>query len=318
MSSQDSRSCRNSIELQINNLEKRRSELEREYPGLATILPGTSPDDLQAEVSAARARLAAIAAERARLAGIEARTQALSRILMMLVNRARRCPRLRLRSSNSSGRKKSKRTIISISRPALRRPASTKPWIRPKCQISASCKVLHWHLEDQPRAEKVVLGLAGGGIGLGLAFAFLIELVLDRTVKRPLEIEMLLGDAPYALHSIRQRTQSSGVFLSRDAVPDSSKNRAQSPAPWELWAFRAAILPRRSATVSCSISCSIDGPQAQTRCSDGLLRGCRDLHVAAGLAAALSETGDGKVLIVDMNIEGRRFILSSEAHLHAL
>ena len=41
--------------------------------------------------------------------------------------------------------------------------------------------------------KKVVLGFAGGGIALGLAFAFLIDLILDRTVKRPLEIEMLLG-----------------------------------------------------------------------------------------------------------------------------
>ena len=41
--------------------------------------------------------------------------------------------------------------------------------------------------------KKMVLGLAGGGIGLGIGLAFLIELILNRTVKRPLELETLLG-----------------------------------------------------------------------------------------------------------------------------
>ena len=43
------------------------------------------------------------------------------------------------------------------------------------------------------QVKKLVLGLAGGGIALGFALAFLIELVLNRTVKRPLELEALLG-----------------------------------------------------------------------------------------------------------------------------
>ena len=43
------------------------------------------------------------------------------------------------------------------------------------------------------QVKKLVLGLAGGGIAAGIAFAFLVELVLNRTVKRPLELETLLG-----------------------------------------------------------------------------------------------------------------------------
>ena len=38
-----------------------------------------------------------------------------------------------------------------------------------------------------------MLGLAGGGTALGIGLAFLIELILNRTVKRPLELETLLG-----------------------------------------------------------------------------------------------------------------------------
>ena len=41
--------------------------------------------------------------------------------------------------------------------------------------------------------KKIVFGLAGGGIALGIGLAILLELVLNRTVKRPLELETLLG-----------------------------------------------------------------------------------------------------------------------------
>ena len=43
-------------------------------------------------------------------------------------------------------------------------------------------------------------------------------------------------------------------------------------------------------------------PQAEAGRCDRLLGRGRNLHSGGGLAAALSETGDGKVLIVDMNI----------------
>ena len=44
--------------------------------------------------------------------------------------------------------------------------------------------------------DKIALGLAGGGLALGLALAMLRELVLDRTVKRPLELETRLQIPP--------------------------------------------------------------------------------------------------------------------------
>ena len=56
--------------------------------------------------------------------------------------------------------------------------------------------------------KKMVLGLAGGGIALGIGLAFLIELILNRTVKRPLELETLLGLPYLALDSLPQWTQS--------------------------------------------------------------------------------------------------------------
>src|ERR1700736_2113303 len=44
--------------------------------------------------------------------------------------------------------------------------------------------------------NKVALGLAGAGLALGFALALLNELVLNRTVRRPIELEKLVGAGP--------------------------------------------------------------------------------------------------------------------------
>ncbi|MEY5013635.1 MAG: hypothetical protein RLY69_1350, partial [Verrucomicrobiota bacterium] len=43
------------------------------------------------------------------------------------------------------------------------------------------------------RENKIIMGLAGGGVSLGLALALLMELLLDKRVKRPDEIEKRLS-----------------------------------------------------------------------------------------------------------------------------
>ena len=43
-------------------------------------------------------------------------------------------------------------------------------------------------MRDLTKTPKVVAGLAGGGLALGLGLAFLLELVLDRSLKRPQEV----------------------------------------------------------------------------------------------------------------------------------
>ena len=149
--------------------------------------------------------------------------------------------------------------------------------------------------------KKLVLGLAGGGIALGLAFAFLIDLVLDRTVKRPLEIEMLLGtppmlSIPYFKSLNKWQLGNSAAALQRYGY--------RSPAPWEpghfIRTFCEAIRDRLILYFLLNRLSHRPKLVAVTGCSEG----AGTSTVAAGLAAALSETGDGKVLIVDMNIRG--------------
>src|SRR5690606_5079447 len=47
-------------------------------------------------------------------------------------------------------------------------------------------------LRDSKKTKKIMSGIAGAGIALGLAWAFLIELYLDRSIRRPADIERTL------------------------------------------------------------------------------------------------------------------------------
>src|SRR5438132_5387013 len=65
-------------------------------------------------------------------------------------------------------------------------------------------------LETQTR-NKIAMGLAGGGIALGIALALLRGLVLNRTVRRPLELETqlhipLMLSISYAVFCLKKKT----------------------------------------------------------------------------------------------------------------
>ncbi len=159
-------------------------------------------------------------------------------------------------------------------------------------------------MKTSREVKKIVLGLAGGGIALGLGFAFLIDLMLDRTVKRPLEIEMLLGMPPMLSIPYFRKLKSWTPRLPGKSSTALQKYRDRSPEPWEpghfIRSFAEAVRDRLILYFLLNRLNHKPKLVAVTGCSEG----AGTSTVAAGLAAALSETGEGKVLIVDMNIRG--------------
>jgi hypothetical protein len=144
-----------------------------------------------------------------------------------------------------------------------------------------------------------LLGLAGGGLALGLALACIEELVLDRSVKRPVEIEKRLGASPllsipystsngHQLGDGKKRRFGKALVLPQAAHSDL--------APWEDGHF---IRPYAQA-----IRDRVDLYFERNRMTHkpklvgvtGLSNGVGTSTLAAGLAASLSEMGDGKVL----------------------
>ncbi len=150
--------------------------------------------------------------------------------------------------------------------------------------------------------KKVVFGLAGGGVAIGLALALLIELVLDRTIKRPLELEtrlripLLLSIPNFGFERERLRLHDSGN--------DSEALLAQNAEAGELLRpFCEAIRDRLGLYFEMNRMTHKPKLVAVT----GLSKNAGASTLAAGLAETLSDTSDGKVLLVDKPVAPKRF-----------
>ncbi len=164
--------------------------------------------------------------------------------------------------------------------------------------------------------KKMLAMTVAGGVFGGLALAFLLELVLDRSVRRSSDIEKKLRLPLYI--SIPDSHLSSGQAAVNGrkllAQPDASSiTLAANGAAGEngdaqvvfceegqaLQPFYAGLRDRL--IVNFEIRNLLHKPKlvAVTSCN----KGAGVSTIAAGLAASLSETGDGNVLLVDMNLE---------------
>ena len=180
-----------------------------------------------------------------------------------------------------------------------------------------------------------------GGFAAALALAFLIEFYLDRSLKRPIEIEARLGlplflsipwmgrnglahileppaKTPLLPETTIETTASDQASPSSAPLPPSSVLRPPSSAPlpppsdfsvsaFQRFSFSPPLSPfwealRDRLITYFDVHNLTHKPKlvALTSCAEG----AGVSTVAAGLAVSLSETGDGNVLLVDMNLNG--------------
>ena len=168
------------------------------------------------------------------------------------------------------------------------------------------------------KRNKIVAMLAGGGLALGVAFALLSELVLNQTIKRPLELETQLR-APLLLTipftRANGRLPASGRKRLRNSDGDGDRSTV---APWETEHF---IRPYSEAIRDrLGLYFKLNGMTHKPKLVGvtGFSEGAGASSLSAGLAAALSEMGDGKVLLVDVNVgseEVHPFFKGKSAHL---
>ena len=176
-----------------------------------------------------------------------------------------------------------------------------------------------------------------GSIAAGIALAFLVELYLDRSLKRPIEIETQLGLSLFASIPMRSRNGKFDLLKAGKRVPllarKNNGTKPGDPAAEAAESCSSSIHPERSehqppVTSGHAESNGWDAPKALrpfyealrnrvhshfevknqshnpklvalTSCAEG----CGVTTTAAGLALCMSETGDGKVLLVDMNLQ---------------
>jgi Mrp family chromosome partitioning ATPase len=155
--------------------------------------------------------------------------------------------------------------------------------------------------------EQMAYVLAGG-LGVGLAIAFLIELVLDQTVRRPLHLERTLPFPSFLnipllpftkmAHPARKAQPTVDAHGSSGSLGEASRvslaaRNLDGPLKPYCEALRDRLIdyfqvrnmahkPKLVAVTGCLASAGVS-------------------TLAAGLAASLSEIGEGNVLLVDMN-----------------
>lgn len=155
--------------------------------------------------------------------------------------------------------------------------------------------------------KKMAMAVAGGFIA-GLVLAFIVELVLDRSLKRPKDIEGFLR-MPLFL-SIPVLRHASRLALGNGSPSRKEEARRASETESELQtevisapAQDQEMKPYHDALRDRLVT-YFDIRDMTHKPKLIAVTGCKDeagvSSVASGLAASLSETGDGNVLLVDM------------------
>jgi Mrp family chromosome partitioning ATPase len=162
----------------------------------------------------------------------------------------------------------------------------------------------------KPTLKAVLIALCAG-LGGGIGLALLLEFGLSQTIKRPIDIEQKLrlplflsipdfGRNGYAERWLKQIGLSSPAAPAEDrAQPGDEVPQAVAVRSNPLDAYYEALRDRL--IMYFQIKEMTHKPKLVGLTS--LVRGAGISQLASGLAKTLSETGEGKVLLVDMHVE---------------
>lgn len=156
------------------------------------------------------------------------------------------------------------------------------------------------------KRNKIVVGLAGGGLALGVALVLLRGLVLNRTVGRPLQLETQLNiplmlSIPYSnVRNGQLALPANGSTAKPKAL--ATRRRHTQIAPWEAGHFIRPYCEAIRDRLGLYFELNHLTHKPKLVGVVGFSEAAGTSTLAAGLASALSETDDGKVLLVDANL----------------
>jgi polysaccharide biosynthesis transport protein len=289
---------------QIADVELARKALEQEHPGL--LVRGTGPSPAGTAFAGSATPAIDWTQEQVNKAGNEARLKSYHQRLEALKARQRELAdaensivELETRLAQLERARDMAETNLERARSHQALDPSKIPNINILQSPSAPTR-------DGSLRLKFAGGAAALGLALGLGLAFLRELVFDQSIRTAMEVETrlhlpmfmsipLLSDR----QPVRLLTNGSGKGKAKG---DETALARPERAPWEVSHF---IRPYSDALrdrliMYFQLKNIHHKPKlvAVTSCSEG----AGTTTLAASLAASLSETGDGKVLLVDMNV----------------
>jgi polysaccharide biosynthesis transport protein len=290
---------------QIADVELARKALEQEHPGL--LVRGTGPSPAGTAFAGSATPAIDWTQEQVNKAGNEARLKSYHQRLEALKARQRELAdaensivELETRLAQLERARDMAETNLERARSHQALDPSKIPNINILQSPSAPTR-------DGSLRLKFAGGAAALGLALGLGLAFLRELVFDQSIRTAMEVETRLHLPMFMsipLLSDRQpvRLLTNGSGKGKKGKVDETALARPERAPWEVSHF---IRPYSDALrdrliMYFQLKNIHHKPKlvAVTSCSEG----AGTTTLAASLAASLSETGDGKVLLVDMNV----------------
>ena len=274
----------------INDLEHQKSVLEKTFPSLAIIGASKGEQDL--------------GSERARLAGMEAKADTLRRQLINTQERMKQLSDAAPEIVRLERNKEVEETNYRYFQGTLEKARIDEALDPSKMpNISAIQRPSPPAMVTTTR-NKLALAFAGGGLAFGIALALLSEMILNHSYNRRSEVELQLR-SPVMLSIPYQGTNGRRLRLpwknGQRAGKEAPAKSKPNLAPWEVEHF---IRPYSEAIRDrLGLYFELHGVTHKPKLVGvtGFGEGSGTSTLAAGVAAALSETGDGKVLLVDVN-----------------
>ncbi len=175
-------------------------------------------------------------------------------------------------------------------------------------------------IRETRKLAKVVAALAVGGLAVGLGLAFLLEMFLDNSLKRPQEVMSKLAlpfflSVPYLNGNSRAYMVNGGkaVKLLPDSGDPAKAGGADGAAPAPTGGRAISLLDEKHIlrpfyeTLRDRLIAYFEAHNLTHKPKLVALTSCHEgagvSTMATGLASVLSETGEGNVLLVNMNSE---------------
>lgn len=304
------------VDGQIADAEKVKGDLEKKYPqiaGLAAVSPGSN-DSGAAPIADVKTQIQQMAALQAK---IKAWSAQLDQLQMQATNINNLAPAIeQLQNAQAIQQAKLQDLSVGLIQSHIDQALNSDKAPNIKWVQSPSPPFRDWKGN-----HKQVEMMAMGGILVGLAWALLIEMFLDRSVRRPIEIESKLKLPLFLSIPDISRNGHARLLKANEKrqlqLPDAEEHDSPAPKgdapPDRNSGLEVVSLEKNSALqtfydalrdrliVYFEVKSLTHNPKLVA--VTGASQGAGVSTIAAGLAASLSETGEGNVLLVDMNLE---------------